>query len=215
MSAIERIKEKLTQLRERDTKFWVMDADRHKYQLSPPLSEEVIANWEARAQVKLPEEYRLFLCELGEGPAGPGLGMRKLTETNITPHLKQPFPLVEPFLGLGSIDTSKLDPEQEWETYKEFAAEWGKIPADGSLLLTHYGCDIYGKLILNGKYCGEIWIREGYSPSYSPFGYSVHLHDPDQNPCTDLPKHFTFFQWYEHWLDAALKEFLSITENHT
>lgn len=215
MSAIKRIKEKLTQLRERDTKFWVMQAEHHKYQLSPPLSEEVIANWEARAQIKLPEEYRLFLRELGEGPAGPGLGMPKLTEMNLTPHLKEPFPLVEPFLGLRSIDTSKLDSEQEWETYKEFAAEWDKIPGDGSLLLTHYGCDIYGKLVLNGKYRGQIWIREGDSPSYSPFGYSVHLHDPDQDPCADIPKHFTFFQWYEHWLDAAWEEFTSVTENHT
>lgn len=215
MSAIKRIKEKLTQLRERDTKLWVTEADRHKYQLSPPLSEEVIANWEARAQVKLPEEYRLFIGELGEGPAGPGLGMQKLTEMNLTPDLKEPFPLVEPFLGVGWIDTSKLDSEQEWEAYKKFLAEWEKIPDGGSLLLTHYGCDIYGGLVLNGKYCGEIWIWESNSPSYCPFGYAVHLHAPEQEPRADLPKHFTFFQWYEHWLDAAWEEFTRITENHT
>jgi hypothetical protein len=206
MSAIERIKEKLTQLRQSDTKLWVTDANMHKYQLSPPLSEEVIANWEARAQVKLPEEYRLFLRELGEGPAGPGFGMRKLTEMNLTPYLKEPFPLIEPFLGLGSIDTSKLDREQEWEAYKKFVDEWDKIPDGGILYLTDYGCDIYGGLVLNGKYRGQIWICESNSPSYCPFGYAVHLHDPDQDPCADIPKDFTFFQWYEHWLDGALTE---------
>ena len=212
MGAIERIKEKLTELRERDTKLWVADANMHEYQLSPPLSEEVIANWEARAEVKLPEEYRLFLRELGEGSAGPGFGMRKLTETNLTPYLKEPFPLVEPFLGLESIDTSKLDREQEWEAYKKFAAEWDKIPHGGILFLTDYGCDIYGGLVLNGKYRGQIWISESNSPSYSPFGYSVHLHDPDQEPRADIPKHFTFYQWYEHWLDGALTEVMNITE---
>lgn len=206
MSAIERIKEKLTQLRQSDTKLWVTGANMHKYQLSPPLSEEAIANWEARAEVKLPEEYRLFLRELGEGPAGPGFGMPKLTEMNLTPYLKEPFPLIEPFLGLGSIDISKLDQEQEWEAYKKFAAEWDKIPDGGILFLTNYGCDIYGGLVLNGKYRGQIWIWESNCPSYCPFGYAVHLHDPDQDPCADIPKDFTFFQWYEHWLDGALTE---------
>jgi hypothetical protein len=212
MGAIQGIGEKLTQLRERDPQLWVTDANWHKYQLSPPLSEEVIANWEAPAEIRLPEEYRLFLRELGEGPARPGFGMRKLTEMNLTPDLKEPFPLVEPFLGLGSIDTSKLDREQEWEAYKKFLAQWEKIPDGGILSLTHYGCDIYGGLVLNGKYRGQIWIWESNSPSYSPFGYSVHLHDPDQELRADSPKHFTFFQWYEHWLDGALKEFTSITE---
>jgi hypothetical protein len=50
----------------------------HHYRLRPPASVSAIAEFEESHGVRLPEQYRRFLIEAGDGGAGPAHGLRPL-----------------------------------------------------------------------------------------------------------------------------------------
>ncbi|MDL2075794.1 SMI1/KNR4 family protein [Streptomyces sp. GXMU-J15] len=125
----------------------------HRYALAPRLLETEIRAFEESHGIALPVEYRSFVAEVGNGPAGPGHRMMPLTvpcpeadeewaavdeweEDRLPGSLAEPFPLTEPLPGpIGA-------------------------PADltrGTLMLAEQGCGIYTRLILNGPHTGEIW----------------------------------------------------------
>lgn len=67
---IKRIREKLDQVQSRNlgNEFSIRH---HHNQLNPPLSEEVILDFEQTHNIRLPESYRAFLRYLGNGGIGP------------------------------------------------------------------------------------------------------------------------------------------------
>ncbi len=87
--------------------------------------------------------------------------------------------------------------------------EWERIPKDnGVLWISDYGCAMYGVLVLNGPYRGQVWFLTGDAAYYGPFGGSEALHDESAaanwTP-TEEPREYSFFEWYESWLDVKLK----------
>ncbi len=85
-------------------------ADTHRYELAPALTEADIKAFEEIHGIHLPAEYRSFVAEVGNGPAGPDHGLMPLTvprpkageewavgdeweEDRLPGRLAEPFPL--------------------------------------------------------------------------------------------------------------------------
>ncbi|MBC8102439.1 MAG: SMI1/KNR4 family protein [Cytophagales bacterium] len=173
-----------------------------------PLTEEELRAIEHDFEVVLPAEYRMFLQRFGDADNGPGNGFGPVRDA-LTIASKLPFPLAQPFLGTCSPEAQQVPAEAQWEDYRRLMEQWKTIPLDqGVLPLSDYGCAIYGVLILNGPFCGRVWVQCGDAAYYGPFGGSEVFHDESIAATkwqpTDFPRDYSFFEWYENWLDAEL-----------
>jgi hypothetical protein len=179
----------------------------HRFMTAEPMAEQEIRRIEEEAGISLPTEYREFLLRFGDGNVGPGL-FSNLRE-GLTPASARPFPLAAPLLGRLSPRHNQLSKDLQHEDYLKLSDELAAISGDeGVLAICDYGCAIYGRLILNGPFCGKVWVLAGDADYYGPFGGSELLHDeftpPEWEP-TDTPRDYSFAQWYESWLDGQLK----------
>lgn len=75
-----KLRKQLKRAKEADRGLSRFGADRHKYQLKPPVSEKDVVAFEARFHILLPEGYRDFLLWMGNGGAGPFYGLYRLGE---------------------------------------------------------------------------------------------------------------------------------------
>src|SRR4051794_33564113 len=65
----------LDELARRDPRRKLFGSGFHDYKLNPPQPVAVIEAFEERHGVSLPEDYRLFITEVGNGGAGPHYGL--------------------------------------------------------------------------------------------------------------------------------------------
>lgn len=179
----------------------------HGFATAGPMAEFEVHRIEQEAGVSFPPQYRSFLLRFGDGLVGPG--WFHCAREGLTQASSRPFPLSEPLLGTLSPAHQRLPKEAQWEDYKRLLEVWEQIPHhDGILLICNYGCAIYGALVLNGSFRDKVWILCGDNAYYGPFGGSEPLHDecaPTEWEPTDSPRDYSFFEWYEHWLDGHLK----------
>jgi hypothetical protein len=179
----------------------------HGFATKGPMAELEVRRAEQEAGVSLPPEYRAFLLRFGDGQVGPGW-FRRVRE-GLAPASIRPFPLVAPLLGICSPEHQRLSQEAQSREYGQLLKQWESIPKDdGVLSICHYGCAIYGHLILNGPFRGNVWILHGDTAYYGPFGGSEPLHDESASAewqPTDTPRDYSFYEWYENWLDGQLK----------
>ncbi|MFB9605648.1 SMI1/KNR4 family protein [Streptomyces roseofulvus] len=161
-----------------DSELTRFGAGTHRYVLAPPLPEADIRAFETRHHIRLPADYRSFVAEVGDGPAGPAHGLMPLTVPRADVdddwavdeewrgdrrpgRLAEPFPLTEPLPGAIGAPTEGLTP--------------------GTLMLAEEGCAMFVRLILNGPHAGQIW----------------HL-DPDWGGFVPMAPDFR--TWYTDWL---------------
>ena len=123
-----------------DGKFQVFGSKHHRYRLGPPLSERELAEFEFSKGVRLPEDYRQFLANVGNGGAGPYYGLESLHPQ--LRDLSQPFPLVA---ASDTLSEEALDRLPDPDDYP------------GVLELCHMGCGHYAYLVVNGPKYGMIW----------------------------------------------------------
>jgi hypothetical protein len=91
------IRAKLARLRERDPRHAIFGSKSHGYALGNCLGEEQLRSLEKSIGIRLPESYRQFLLQLGNGGAGPDYGFLALEESlrDCPPgRLTRPFPAV-------------------------------------------------------------------------------------------------------------------------
>src|SRR5215470_8995398 len=74
----ESIRNAIEALRERDSTFQLFGALRHRYELNPQLNELEVAEFEQQRSIRLPEAYRHFVLNVGDGGAGPYYGVFRL-----------------------------------------------------------------------------------------------------------------------------------------
>jgi hypothetical protein len=92
-TSIVRIGQKCDQLRGLGPALQARSPRPHRYQLGEPVSKLAISQFEWKFGVQLPEEYALFLTEVGNGGAGPGAGLREVNHTIIDKQgVRLPFP---------------------------------------------------------------------------------------------------------------------------
>jgi len=73
--SLEELRVMLEKAKKADAELKQFGAGHHKYQWNPPASLEKIEKFEQEAGVSLPEDYREFLLQAGDGGAGPFYGL--------------------------------------------------------------------------------------------------------------------------------------------
>ncbi len=136
----------------------------HAIQLLPPLPEESVSAFESQHGIQLPDDFRRFITEVGNGDIGPGhwaflpLGQNPNTDNEYhnqywheLPNVRLPFPF-----------TQRCNWD-EGETSEEGTLEQSQ---NGCLLLRNYAqgdrlCSgEYWVLIVNGPECGNVWFMD-------------------------------------------------------
>ncbi len=178
---------KLRLLATYDPNLTVFGSYQHKYRFYPCLTESEVREFEQVHQVSLPEEYRRFLLEIGNGGVGPDYGLRRL---------------LDPRRSVPELISHSWPHRTEWNlsrdqfaSVQEFNVEYEREQqAQGSLALCDMGCGYEILLVVTGEERGTIWqdLRAGD-------GGIV----PLQNVKSGSER-MSFSEWYEDWLDKSL-----------
>jgi uncharacterized protein (TIGR02996 family) len=178
--ALARIKKKIAQLRESDPGLHVFGASKHKYLFNPVLREEEITAHEKRHGSSLPEEYRTYLLELGNGGVGPDYGVNPWGLHEDGSDLATPFPY------------STREAEELIARYLqgEYEGIHPKSEVPGCRVIADHGCAAYSLLVVTGEQRGMIWVigDMGWLPQFA----------------AQTGEQTGFFAWYEIWLDEWL-----------
>jgi hypothetical protein len=197
-------------LKQRDVAFELFGAAMHCYQLNPRLSELEVKEFEDRYGILLPEAYRDFVLNVGEGGAGPYYGVFRLgkmddgyeesewkegefvgTLRDCWPH-RQAWNLPNEALTIPvglSPDARDIAMEEIDKKY------WDEALVAGAFPICHHGCALRDWLVITGPKAGQVWHdgrvdQEGLRPYESADG-----------------RRLTFTEWYLDWLDDALRRF--------
>lgn len=174
---VERILTKLDEVRGRG--LTCFGSDSHRFRLNDCAKESVVAKFEAKHHVDLPEEYRAFLIQAGNGGAGPYYGLLPLEKWHDAMLEDIPDYLARPSLLRPDMPTNAA-----WE--KTLNCAWEEL-FQGTLALVHQGCAYYALLVVTGSYRGSVVY--------------VNL-DRCGTPYFVLDN--GFLAWYERWLDELL-----------
>lgn len=66
-SQLLRIKQKLVAVELKDRRKKIGNANSHQYYLAPPIAEQEVVAFENKFQISLPEDFRLFITQIGNG----------------------------------------------------------------------------------------------------------------------------------------------------
>jgi hypothetical protein len=105
--------------------------------LGEPHTEEEVSAYERQHGVRLPEDFRRFLLELG-GKLYPN------------PDLAKPFPLTKAW--------NEEETEEENETPYTKSEILGTFHSHGSIYVAHYGCGVEWRYIVTGAARGQMWL---------------------------------------------------------
>lgn len=189
LKRIDIIREKLQELKVRDAKYMVFGSKAHKY-ITYSVNETDILKFENDYGIRLPEEFREFLLEIGYG-AGPNYGVYSVDK--IRQELLDNSEILSKEIKLNSnFKFSNKDAEAYIELKKNgVQGYYYKILSgmEGWMPICHHGCSYYSILVVSGEQTGKVW-------SLSQDGYQI------------LPEgvlnELTFYDWYEKWLDEQL-----------
>jgi hypothetical protein len=117
-------------------------AEEHRYRLRAPISMGALLTFESRHGVTLPDDYRQFLLQAGNGGAGPAYGLLPLGDELVWGDLAKPFALTEAW---NEDDGSAVD-DGIPDGYR-----------DGCLLLCDLGCGYFSFLVVTGQAAGSVW----------------------------------------------------------
>ncbi len=186
---MEAIKAKFLKLKASDPKFKLDGAKEHEYILGDPLTEEQVATYEKKNGLRLPEDFRWALINMGsQGPIGPSCYyLLELDEP-----VDGEFPLK--YGQMYSMDKFEEEYEDNDDGWKAIGIASEKA-SKGHICM---GDDGYAEIcmVLKGAAAGTIWSVHFGTDSYGAFPYSSPYRE-------DEP--MTFADMLENWIDMALE----------
>jgi hypothetical protein len=205
----------LNELDRRDPDRKAFGSDEWQYKLNSPVSLDLVEEFERRHGFTLPDDYRTFLTEIGNGGAGPyygvfpfgwhddGDGYRVWKDGGLVGDLSKPFPHVDSWNLPDSFWERQPNPPPDtpteekdrmieaWDRELE-ARYWGPAIMNGAIPICHLGCALRQWLVLNGGQKGYVWQDDrADSAGIRP------LRDREGNQVT-------FSDWYLAWLFESL-----------
>ena len=208
----QQLKDKLNKLKKLDKNFEVFGSELHKYALNSCLSSAEVSNFESKCGVVLPDDYRQFLLEFGNGGAGPGYGLLSINiekligDASQCNFLSQPFLLTKEWNNLELLQVSNGDSTNIYFDPKYI---------NGTIIVAEYGCGIQARLVITGEERGNIWIddRTNEAGIYPlTMHYAAFFHDdPDieadlYESVEEVKEALTFYEWYSDWLNRGISQ---------
>lgn len=204
----------LSDLERKDRRRSVFGSAAHDYKLNPPIPVSTIEEFEALHGIRLPDDYRHFVTEIGNGGAGPYYGLfpfgqvedgRSWEEGDLIGDVSQPFPHVEAWnLPVSFWDQEPdVSPEMPPEEQHRLVEAWDKVEQEhyfnsaimnGAIPICHLGCGLWQWLVVNGEQKGFVW-----DDSRSDHGGISPLRD-------ESGRQMAFSDWYMSWLDESLRK---------
>jgi hypothetical protein len=198
---IQTILKKLQRLQQKDSQFKYFGASHHRYTLNKPIDEKALQEFEDQYRIHLPEGYRAFLCEAGNGGAGPFYGILPLERVlyadidrpdekeKISPGLS--FVYTEPWnrdicTEAGGDEKKQMELEEQYFDVQHI---------NGCIRICNYGCGNFISLVVNGSEYGHVWADDRISDN----GIYPFLYEFSRGIIR-----YTFLDWYEEWLDHYL-----------
>ena len=203
----------LSELERKDRHRSVFGSLVHDYKLNPPIPVSTIEEFEARHGVRLPDDYRYFISEIGNGGAGPYYGLFPFGQQDdglsweqgdLVGDVSQPFPHVEAWnLPVSFWDQEPdIPPGTPLEEQSRLVEEWDEVEQehyfnseimDGAIPICHLGCGLWQWLVVSGEQRGFIWSdyradHRGIFPLLAKTGSQM-----------------TFSDWYMSWLTEAVR----------
>jgi len=196
-----KIIEKLDALRTKDKKHGVFGASGHGWKLTPKLTPAEIAAVEKQWRVKLPDDYRTFLLEIGAGGAGPAYGVFPLVRErgawrwkgdggDLTRDLATPFPHTKAWNKTFEPRKPSKESEDDYGARRDQWNEdvyWHPKQTAGAICICHEGCALRDWLVVTGKQRGMMWSDDR----------------ADDRGLAPMKK--TFAEWYLAWLAKAAR----------
>jgi hypothetical protein len=169
---LERIKNKIAQLKKLDRNYALFGSVKHKYQLNPTLSIDKIREFELTHNIFLPNGYANFLTHIGNGGAGPFYGLEPLEnalfddldykrpDSLLNPG--KPFPHTKPwnlqFQSLVDEDENEEEYEKQLSGFQE--KYYNNEHMNGVIAICNFGCAVSLNLVVNGQEYGNIWTDD-------------------------------------------------------
>lgn len=206
----------------------------HAHLFNPVLPLEELAAWEELAKVTLPEDYRTYLTQLGNGGAGPAYGLfplRLALDTNFTPYFSSPCiysdDQEEAFQTVISRFARWDNYDDDWDLYLEYFPntpvwkdkrwqrahfhEWDNELANALDEKVIFPMLAYGQYKIANEGCsGDIYIILNGSHR----GY-IHCATTDCDPDLAFPEPRTFAAYRDRWLKNTFADYFMGYVNRT
>lgn len=208
------IKHKLDLCRQKD-KRW----GRAAYRMGRCISESDVRRFEKQYAIELPDDYRTFITQVGNGGPGPCDRLQgcEATRQDSLKYLSKPFPHSRlwnlPRAYFDNVPDTDDDEKQSWARYEDYLMQyWDPAHIQGALPFCDQGCNHCLLLVLNGPERGTVWTDER-AENAGVMPIALNLDAPDQ----DIPgwwirdcskgrkKRVTFATLYNFWLDRNIR----------
>jgi hypothetical protein len=183
-----KVHSRLAAIRAADPDLERFGASRHRHRLGRRLGKLSVTAFESAHGVTLPDAYRSFLLEVGNGGAGPNYGLFTLDGQGMT-DLERDERFRPRYLATGFPHTEAWNPNYNppgrdrpnpalLSEDEYFDAGW----TTGTLVIAEFGCGAFHRLVVAGPARGQVWLDDRAS-------------DGGLTPETD------FYSWYNNWLN--------------
>ncbi len=182
-----------------------------EYRWDPPLAEDAIRSFEKKFGLTLPDDYRAFLLNLGDGGMGSGYGVLNLEDTTkdyVVPdlrfsadHFSRPFLFSAAF---GRKIKGKKPPEiRGRKTDSDFFEKNSDLFTQGALVISDLGCLSEILLVVSGSEKGNVWEVD-FGDYYSIYPFET----PDGS-------RICFLELYLYWLKFEIEDLQRAIQERT